>query len=321
MSSTDQTQLIAHLTQARGGLRERLAEAETENKKLKEELDVWVNPTGDVVMNREGMMLYEATLEENKKLKLVTDRLVANLKEQLAEEKRGKDLAVKMNAIHVKELDEVRMKLIEETGKSHDIGVMVIDRMKEMDYCIPTMARHCGMFEGAETNYVKYALDQLKKAEESKDLLVEEKDEEIQELQNELEERVTTEDIADAMGKDGLEFNFDWEEEVKSLMEIKRDHGKVIGHIGRLLTEEQKGQLLGEAMMNPDEQAQDIHDYLDKIAQVLKAGEHTTKKFSSLEDTICSTTGWGDFINQLPADAIKFLREGGWAEEDLEQEQ
>lgn len=40
-----------------------------ENKALKEELDVWVNPTGDVVMNREGMMIYEASREEIEELK------------------------------------------------------------------------------------------------------------------------------------------------------------------------------------------------------------------------------------------------------------
>ena len=42
---------------------------EEENKKLKEELDIWVNPKGQVVMNQEGMMLYESSQEENKKLK------------------------------------------------------------------------------------------------------------------------------------------------------------------------------------------------------------------------------------------------------------
>jgi uncharacterized protein (DUF3084 family) len=40
-----------------------------ENKKLKAELDVWVNPTGEPVMNREAMMLYEASKEENNKLR------------------------------------------------------------------------------------------------------------------------------------------------------------------------------------------------------------------------------------------------------------
>ena len=46
--------------------KEQESELLKENKALKEELDVWVNPTGDVVMNREGMMLYEASQEENK---------------------------------------------------------------------------------------------------------------------------------------------------------------------------------------------------------------------------------------------------------------
>jgi len=46
---------------------------------LKEELDVWVNPKGDVVMNREGMMLYEASQEENEALKAELD----DVKEQL----------------------------------------------------------------------------------------------------------------------------------------------------------------------------------------------------------------------------------------------
>ena len=45
------------------------SELKQENRELKEELDVWVNPTGEVVMNREGMMLYEASQEEIKKLK------------------------------------------------------------------------------------------------------------------------------------------------------------------------------------------------------------------------------------------------------------
>ena len=133
-----------------------------------------------------------------------------------------------MNATHVKELDETKMKLIEETGKLHEIGVMVIDRMKAMDYDIPFMARKCGMMEGAESNYVSHALDEL----ESNRITVEEHLEEIK------------------------------EQETK--------HEKVVGHIGRLLTEDQKGQLLGEAVMDPEEQCWDIHDYLDKIAQFLR---------------------------------------------------
>jgi len=46
-----------------------IAKLKAENKQLKEELDVWVNPTGDVVMNREAMMLYEASQEEIEELK------------------------------------------------------------------------------------------------------------------------------------------------------------------------------------------------------------------------------------------------------------
>jgi len=46
-----------------------IAKLKAENKALKEELDVWVNPTGDVVMNHEAMMLYEASQEEIEELK------------------------------------------------------------------------------------------------------------------------------------------------------------------------------------------------------------------------------------------------------------
>ena len=50
---------------------------------LKEELDVWVNPTGEVVMNREGMMLYEASQEENEKLKEQQELLQKEHQEQI----------------------------------------------------------------------------------------------------------------------------------------------------------------------------------------------------------------------------------------------
>ena len=55
-------------------LAEEVEHLKAENETLKEELDVWVNPTGDVVMNQEGMMLYEATQEENKKLKAISEK-------------------------------------------------------------------------------------------------------------------------------------------------------------------------------------------------------------------------------------------------------
>jgi len=54
-----------------------------EIEKLKEELDVWVNPTGEVVMNREGMMLYEASQEENKKLKEQQELLKVGIRKEL----------------------------------------------------------------------------------------------------------------------------------------------------------------------------------------------------------------------------------------------
>jgi hypothetical protein len=50
-------------------LREKWNEERQENKELKEALDIWVNPNGEVVMNREGMMLYEASQEKNEELK------------------------------------------------------------------------------------------------------------------------------------------------------------------------------------------------------------------------------------------------------------
>jgi len=46
-----------------------IAELKQENKELKEELDVWVNPRGEVVMNREGVTLYEEAQEEIRELK------------------------------------------------------------------------------------------------------------------------------------------------------------------------------------------------------------------------------------------------------------
>ncbi len=139
----------------------------------------------------------------------------------------------------------LKQELKEETGKLHDIGVMVIDRMKEMDYGIPFIARKCGMMEGAESNYVSLALDELEK----KGVLAFEICEEKNEVWDEFEKK-----------------NEEYEE-------LETKHQKVIGHIGRLLTDDQKGQLLGEAMMDPDDQAQDIHEYLDKIAQFLRGKE------------------------------------------------
>ena len=61
-------------------LKMKLEEVKEENKELKEELDVWVNPTGEVVMNQEGTMLYEATKEENKELKEENETLKGDLK-------------------------------------------------------------------------------------------------------------------------------------------------------------------------------------------------------------------------------------------------
>ena len=55
------------LADVKGGLTK--AKLKAEVKSLKEELDVWVNPTGEVVMNQEGMMLYESTQEEIAELK------------------------------------------------------------------------------------------------------------------------------------------------------------------------------------------------------------------------------------------------------------
>ena len=55
-------------------LAEEVEHLKAENETLKEELDVWVNPTGEVVMNQQGMMLYEATQEENKKLKAISEK-------------------------------------------------------------------------------------------------------------------------------------------------------------------------------------------------------------------------------------------------------
>jgi hypothetical protein len=54
---------------------EKIALLENENEELKEELDIWVNPEGQVVMNKEAMMLYEASQEENKKLKEENEKL------------------------------------------------------------------------------------------------------------------------------------------------------------------------------------------------------------------------------------------------------
>ena len=56
-------------------LKEENEKLKEDNEELKEELDVWVNPTGEAVMNGEGMMLYEASQEENEKLKKENEKL------------------------------------------------------------------------------------------------------------------------------------------------------------------------------------------------------------------------------------------------------
>ena len=73
----EQTKKIEELKKENGEIMDSLDTAvsnktralEEENKELKEELDVWVNPKGEVVMNREGVMVYEKAQEEIEELK------------------------------------------------------------------------------------------------------------------------------------------------------------------------------------------------------------------------------------------------------------
>ncbi len=95
-----------------------------ENKKLKEELDVWVNPTGDVVMNREAMMLYEASQEENKELKekmeaqsSVTRSVVSALKKELADARKLHSSQIDILDENKKLKEEVK-ELKEEDGEN-----------------------------------------------------------------------------------------------------------------------------------------------------------------------------------------------------------
>ena len=88
--------------------KELVAQKDAEIAKLKEELDVWVNPKGEVVMNQMGVMLYEGTREENKKLKEKLTTLSGQYELAIQDVKQGEEEIKKLKKTVEEQREEIK---------------------------------------------------------------------------------------------------------------------------------------------------------------------------------------------------------------------